>query len=448
MTRIRPTAALLAALLFLTACTPSATVGESTDTTAAPAESTVPATETDAPADGFEAVRASSEPWLGYGLTAYLAGADAPDLTDFFAEPANLGYLTLYADSFAMDPDKAVPVAEAFFRFVVETAGKEALTDVNRRVELKTAYLASLGLATAYPQLPEVEAVLARMTLSSEKEWPHVLTLDQTSYYFKDFSEGSATQYRALIFHNTTGLARMIDRIKQALPDAELHTDRHFHYYMTFDEGSFSHTTTTDGKMYIQSFTDVLHESMHAMGLFPAKPEDLWLAEGLCDYFGKLLGFNEQLAVSCMQIFQVVESGILDEPAAAGDPSSILYKRVYDEYVAAGGQTDTAADFDLILYNDLMAALQRPIMGEQLNTIGSVYEALNGKHYDAPGMELSYAEAASLVSYLVETYTLETVMRAYETEDIEGTLGKTYEELAALWTASLPVVPAPLSNRP
>ncbi len=408
-----------------------------TDTVTETESETENETETD---DGFDAVRASDEAWLSYGLDAYLTGREAPDLSDFFSELPNMSYLTLYADMFLYDEAKTVPVAEAFFRFVADTYGKDALTDTERRIEYKSAYLASLGVEGGYLQDPAVEVALTRMTARSNDEWKYILTLDNATYYLNDFSQGGIGQYHAVFYYHVTGLAEMIDYIETHMPNAGLHTGRHFHYYMTFDGSSISYTTP-DGRMYINEIYSMLHESLHAMGLNEGRDDaNLWLSEGLCTYFGKLAGFNRQYALASAQLLRMAAEGAFDDHAAAGNISALFYKRLYTAYAAAGGSIASPTEFDLMLHNDLWAALERSMLGDALITIADGYKHLNGKEYTAPGTELTYTEATSMVTYLIEAYGADRVMTACRSGDMEGTLGKSYEELKALWQTSLPVV--------
>ncbi len=434
---------LMLLLLILSACgkagekptdtTPSTdTVPSDSETRAETLSDTAPGTEAPAetdPDDGFDAVRASEELWLSYGLDAYLAGKESPDLTDFFAEPGNLVYLTLYADMFCYDKAKTVPVAEDFFRFVVERYGKDALLDPDKRIEYKSAYLDSLGVKGGYPQDPAMEALLSRMTLSSEKDWRYVLTVDNTAYYLNDFGQGSISQYHALFYYNNRALDDLVTYIEAHIPSTELDTDRRFAYYLTFD-GTGVSFTLPDGRMSINEMYSMLHESLHAMGLSADKDEYLWLVEGLCNYLGKSMGFNPQYAAATVQILKLAESGYFDERAEAGDVSAIFYKRLFEAYTAAGGSTASAEELDLILYNDLYAVLEREVLGEQTPTIADVYKGLNGRDYTAPGTDLTYAEATALVTWLVDTYGIDKVTEAAQKEDVKGVLGKTYEELS------------------
>ena len=91
--------------------------------------------------DLFEAVRQSKEDWLSYGLSAYESQKETVNLKDFFSNPANMTYLTLYDDMFAFDKAKSIPVAEALFKFICDEYGVDALLDTEKRIDYKTAYL-------------------------------------------------------------------------------------------------------------------------------------------------------------------------------------------------------------------------------------------------------------------------------------------------------------------
>ncbi len=427
-----------------TASTETASSETVADTTLDTPPDTLPETETEtepettAP-DGFDAVRASSELWLSHGLDAYLAGREAPDLTDFFADPTNMSYLTLYPDMFCYDKEKSVPVAEAFFRFVVDTYGKDALLDTERRIEYKSAYLASLGVTGGYRQDPAVEALLSRMTVSSEKNWKYIFTVDNTSYYLNDFDEGSIGQYHSMFYYNNRALDDLLAYIGEHLPTAELDTDCRFEYYLTFDGTGISFTLL-DGRMSINDMHSMLHESLHAMGLRTDREELIWLSEGLCNYLGKIMGFNPQFASATGSILQLAEAGYFDERAEAGEKYAIHSKRIYEAYTAAGGSLASLGEFDLVLYHDVLVTLELELSDDDRVTIAEAYKTFDDREYTAPGTDLTYTEATSFVTYLVKTYGLDRVMQALQREDVVEVLGKTYEELRAAWEAALPQV--------
>ena len=390
-------------------------------------------TPTETPEDPLGLLRSSGEEWISYGLAAYEDGKQVANLKEFFSDRANMTYLTLYDHFFTYDKAKSVPVAEALFAFIYDKYGAEAILNLEKRCEYKSEYLKSLGLEIEYTNAPEAETLLASMDFSSNATYKYIISFDNVTYYFKDFDVGSPTQYHGLLYFNTVGLYKMLDHLEENELDEGLDINREFNYYMLFDGSGYSQTRYPSGNMYINDFSSALHESVHALGIRGSG--NRWLSEGLCNYFGKTLGFNEQIAASYIQIMNVAKQGYFDEYAAAGDKSAIICKNVYEGYIALGGKIDLASTFDLPLYTDLYAKAELEI--DFYNTIGDIYKLVNGKDYDGVGAELSYNQATSLVLYLVDTYGIEKVLDAYHSQDIEETFGKDYEELKSDWLVYL-----------
>lgn len=416
---------LLTALLFVscsqTSELPSGGETGSTDTTA---DGT-----TDAAVDQFAEVRRSGEEWILVGLKAYEDGSEPEYLKDFFSESSNLTYLTLYDHFFTYNMEKSVPVAEALFRFIVDEHGADALLDSDKRIEYKNEFLESLGLQPQYIQTPEVEYLLASMDFSSSSEYKYIIKFDRATYYFKDFSLGSPTQYHMFLYCNTVGLHEMIEYLKENELDAGLDTEREFNFYMTLDGSTVSRTSFPGGNMYINDFYSALHEAMHAMGI--RDNGNIWLSEGICSYFGEMLGFNDLIAASNIQMLTLAKEGYFDERAAAGEEYSLGYKTLYEMYSARGGLLDNVDNFDLRLYSDIFSAVVSDL--DDATTVGEIYESSSQKEYEGIGGELTYAEAKSLVLYLADVYGIDKVLDAYRTQDISAAFGKDYEGLKVDW---------------
>ena len=421
----------LAAVLLLSAC------NDQPPTPPAPEDTTVPVTTetpTEAPVDPFAAVRESDELWLAYGLDAYESQTEVQDLSEFFANQANMSYLTLYNHMFTYDGDKSVPVAEALFRFICDEYGADALMDKDKRCEYKTAYLKSIGVEMEYIQLPELETFLSSMEfsadMSSENQFPYVFTIDNIHYHFENFDDGPISAYHGILYYSTTGLGKLIEYV-EGLEDADLfNTDREFHYYMTLDGGA-SHTRYATGNMYINTRETTLHEAVHAMGIH--LKNHLWLSEGLCEYFSEDLGFYPIITDTRIQTMRIVGQGYYDELAAAGNQTAIAAKAVYDAYIAAGGSLDSIEAFDTKLYRNINVTVEEQLAPGSSSTLGQVWESLNNAPCTAIGAEITYGQAASMVRYLVDTYGLDAVLDAYRADDPTAAFGKDYEALKAEW---------------
>ena len=390
-------------------------------------------TSTETPEDPFELLRSSGEEWISYGLAAYEDGKQVANLKEFFSDRTNMTYLTLYDHFFTYDEAKSVPVAEALFAFIYDKYGAEAVLNLEKRCEYKSEYLKSLGLELEYTNASEAEALLASMDFSSNTTYKYIISFDNVTYYFKNFDVGSPTQYHGLLYFNTVGLYKMLNYLEENELDEGLDTNREFHYYMLFDGSGYSQTRYPSGNMYINDFSNTLHEAVHAMGV--TKKDNIWLSEGLCNYFGKSLGFNDQIAASYIQLLTMTKQGYFDEQANAGNAQYVLYKSVYENYTAQGGKMDSVDTFDFRLYTDVNAKVE--LDANTYKTLGYVYKLVNKTDCNAVGRELSYEQATSLVLYLFDTYGIEKVLDAYHSQDIEKTFGKGYEELKSDWLVYL-----------
>ena len=387
----------------------------------------------EAPADPYEAVRESDEVWLSYGLAAYEAQNEPQDLKDFFSTQSNLSYLTLYDHMFTYDKEKSVPVAEALFKFICDEYGIDALLDTEKRCEYKTAYLRSIGSDLEYVQQSEIEGFLSSMDFSADdaeaSEFPYIFTIDNIHYHFENFNDDSISAYHSFLYYNTTALRSMVQFLEGKDIHGRLDADREFHFYMTM-EGGMSHTTYADGKMYINDGGAALHEAVHAMGIH--LKNHIWLSEGICGYLGDFLGFDPRTATSRIQTMNMVGQGYLDEQIASGNQSAILFKAIYDEYIARGGSLESPEAFDSKLFLEVNVKVEIDA-GGVLTTLGQAWADLNHTACTAVGAELSYGQAASLVSYLADTYGLDRVLEAYHTDDVVSALGKDYESLKSEW---------------
>ena len=429
-TKISFIALLLLMAILLGSCTSTPDLPQNTES---PISDSTTESPTEKPADPFESLRSSGEEWISYGLAAFESGKQVEDLKEFFSDRNNMTYLTLYDHFFTYDKAKSVPIAEALFAFIYNEYGVEALLDLDKRCEYKSAYLKSLGLEVEYTNAPEGEVFLASMDFSSNSTYKYIISFGNVTYYFKDFSAGSPTQYHGFLYYSTTGLLEMIEYLKSNNLSEGLDTERKFNYYMTFDGSGYNKTVYSNGNMYINDSYSTLHEAVHAMGI--TKNDNIWLSEGICNYFGKQLGFNDQIAASYMQLLTMAKQGYFDEQANAGNAQYILYKRVYEDYTTRGGKIDSVDTFDFRLYTDAHARVE--LDANTYRTLGEVYKLVNKTDCNAVGNELSYEQATSLVLYLVDNYGIEKVLEAYRSQDIETVFGKGYQDLKTDWLAYL-----------
>lgn len=425
---------LIISFILFTACTTKESTydGESSATSELISDAI---SETD---DLFEKLRNTEELWIEYGLKAYENDKTPQNPKSFFSETGNLIYLSLYDDMFIFDNEKSVAVAEAFFKFVYENYGVDAILDVDKRIEYKTEFLKSIGSDIAYNN--GAETLLAKMDCTSDDEFKYNITIDNVTYHFNNLGSNSISQYHAFIYYNYNGLNDLIEFIKTKDLTEFFDINRHFNYYLLFDsysEDVSSYTIYETGDMYVYSYDTALHETVHSMGIGNGS-KDIWLYEGLCEYFGKSLGLDKQVVSGYIQVMTMAKQGYFDERALNGDKSAMINKYIYENYTAKGGKLDSLENFDLRLYADISAKAEFEIGGYQ--TLEEVFEIVNKKECDLIGKELSYNQSASLVLWLVDLYGIEGVMEAYKNGNANDVFGKSYEELINLWSDYLNVI--------
>ncbi len=397
------------------------------------------ATEVEPEIDLAEKVQNSYETWLIKGLKAYESNATPADMTEFFSVEENISYLTLYDHMFDYDNKTSTDIAEALFKFICDTYGPEALFDLDKRVEYKNAYLESLGLSPTYTQDEDIEKFFISMYSSKiGQEYPYHIAFDNIHYYFKDFKTGYDFDYKPFHFHeymykNTQGLIKMIEKINELGLSEYFNTERDFHYYMELGDGLISYTTFKDGKMYITDITTSLHEAVHAMGI--GSSQNIWLSEGLCDYFSIGFNFNTMYDSSSFKLLQAFLNGDYDDAIEAGNQVLKNQKRLAQAYVDAGGVLDKNIPIDWRLFSDVASRIH--LADGNRNTIGAARDELGGNSTGLIGLELTYNQAASMVFYLADTYGIETVVAACTSDDLLLHFGKTYEELKTEWIAYL-----------
>jgi len=386
--------------------------------------------------DAFSMLRSSGETWIYYGLKAYEEKVAPQDVSAYFKNSADVGLLTLYETVFVTDRDKAIAVSEDFFRYVVENHGADEILNKEKRVEYKNEYLRSLGSQIAYPQTTEVETLLSSMVLTknTDKDFPYKITLDSCVYYFKDLMpNGNISPTHGFLYYNTRGLYNLIKTLDENGLNKYFDTAKEFQYYMTFSNSTLSKTDFNSGKMYINDFSAALHESLHAMGI--KNKENLWLSEGICEYFGKALGFQQQTDAAYIQILLMAEKGTYNELAENGNKQALRYIKTAEIYKQKGGRYDSLESFSPLVFMDSFAKAELDL--NFYSTIKETYIVGGDDQTEYIDGDMSYSQAGSLVAHLIDTYGLEKVFQAYETQDITGCLGKDLDTLKLEWISTL-----------
>ncbi len=196
-------------------------------------------------------------------------------------------------------------------------------------------------------------------------------------------------------------------------------------------------------------YYDILHEVVHTFEWNSSLSLDdnkIWLSEGFAEYLGTLLSIYPQTLTR--RVFEDLHR--LNDADTSNSPGTSYWYFLDSEqlnaakewYLAQGGQIENEESTDPRLYTDAVsfATMYRDVPGALGISIGEKYDLLVSgfqlKGQD--GLELSYTQAASMIAWLCDTYTLDRVLNVYVNGAEDGLLdGKTYAELKAEWQAGL-----------
>jgi len=179
-------------------------------------------------------------------------------------------------------------------------------------------------------------------------------------------------------------------------------------------------------RIYLNTSWALLHEYIHVI-LRQADTGHIWRAEGLTDYLAQIV-----YPYSYNRVF-FEEENMLHVLSNNGDDNYVnTIREIY--YIYTGNElTDLpnmralidAYSYALLLDSDEVLHMYLAFL--------PIYQRYNVKP-DNEGNELSLPQATSLIAFLVDTYSFETVLKLNESwVSVESIFGKSYEELREDW---------------
>lgn len=198
-------------------------------------------------------------------------------------------------------------------------------------------------------------------------------------------------------------------------------------YEFMDDASDNSNAYSTDGsawiKLYESSTVTLTHELAHAY-VGRDNEDKRWMNEGIAEFFAWTV-FPGQMRKTCYNNFINPEIRAMDSSG--------------DYYIKVEGVPEQIEDFNMSTMIDSNAygywcgdeRLQFPRLTQSIWKLYSFDSSL-------PGLELSYWEAESFVSYLIENYSFEDTWN-YMTSDIslEEVYGKSYTILKKEWMRNI-----------
>jgi len=370
-----------------------------------------------------QAALSLSEPWQIYGLYDLLYGDIDETVMLEYLKAGDLRLLDLFGSFFYdewMEPkDLGIvhAIAASFSEYIFDDYDLEVFLS-NPGAAYKHEWLTKLGVDPNYINTYDQSL---RLSFSINAEYPLIVKSDQSDFYFKKvmFLE-TGFDVQKFIYENETGREYIIDYIKSNVSIQQVHNQINesplqFYFYDT------PGISSTNGNV-IQMLRNVsvhLHEASHA--IFFGKIS--WYSEGLCDYFGFIIAENT-----------VYKESMLTRMKGLYTISNDDIPEVVYNYVNNGGSLESLGTFDVRLFYDTIAYADYNMNFEDLTTIADYYSYIET---DDPNHYLTYEQAASLIAYLVDEYSLDDVFLFYLQDGDYSIFGRSPEEIQSDWISYL-----------
>ncbi len=412
----------------------------------------------------FVAATGIREYWINTGL-ASLALGEQPDrekLKEWYQHTENLDIASLFIAWFMEDwaTEEEREIARMSATSLVQYALEVEKIPSNRLAqqvnnEVRTRWLASLGVdrEVTYPY----DGNFAGFLYSQKSDCDLFVNADTMYFclnripnqqYFDEISEAEFFIYDAYY-----GRKALAEYLMSEAPSVNQWVDPEetINFEVWELGGRLGYTngnTITLNKSSV--YYDILHEVVHTFEWNSSLSLDdnkIWLSEGFAEYLGTLLTIYPQTARRCVfeDLNRLNDADTSDSPGTSYwyflDPEQLHAAKEW--YLAQGGQMENEESTNPRLYTDAVAfaTIYRDAhSGSRGIPIGVKYDLLvpGFQLKGQDGLELSYTQAASLVAWLCDTYSIDRVLNVYVNGSEDGLLdGKTYAELKAEWQADL-----------
>jgi hypothetical protein len=168
----------------------------------------------------------------------------------------------------------------------------------------------------------------------------------------------------------------------------------------------------------------ILHEYIHiAVPRNSAKGDIVWQYEGLAEYLSLKICPTEPVREKYYNV-------IFGDSSRETEPADELTKLIREYYLKKAPYPDNPNETDPALFME--AAAVSTLLNPNIRTDSPLLS------WTVLGNELTYPEAYLFVSYLIERYSLDTILDyCHEGADFDAVFGNSYENIKNEWISSL-----------
>jgi hypothetical protein len=306
---------------------------------------------------------------------------------------------------------------------------------------VKTEWLRSIGVdkTFSYPYSEYLNNFVCSVPVSDKFAVTMTGARDKFNLnYVEKFFE-NAEHAESFIFDNQTGREKITELLRREAPDLIGSMDLNTAItYDIYGGNSLRKHGWKDSGIISFYFDPIyhLHECVH--GMLGTPERDHWIDEGLAVYFSNIYYPSELTMNEFRKSMQYCaeNSGVKLETA---DPRKIDFA-AYEYYLDNGGSIE---GFDMRLAIDAYAhsTMSNPGIDYSDCFTSPTYAENNiarARRLEAD--ELSYHQAGSFIAYLIDNYSLSSVLDyTLDEQDFSAVFGKPYSELKQAWLEYLGV---------
>lgn len=381
-----------------------------------------------------------NEEWMLRGVKELIYGSpvDTAELKGYYNRESKMKDLHLNPWTFSRqfntrDLKTIESTAARLVKFIDESYGRKklyTLFETPRKIEevlgvsyteLKNEWLKSIGCVRVYSY--EYDNFFDGFFCIEKENYLSIIGKDVRYDIYKEIFD-STDDLDLFLYRNITGREKTVELIKEHSKDAKnirLNIDIHYLIMRIDNKLALISWMNSLGQSLLDSEPNAhVHEAVHLyIASYLSPISEIWLHEGMCEYFDILYGeYDKELNYDTLN--------------AIGNIEGTFFGEVRKEYIRRGGNLSSLSEFDYPLYIDVLAYisfLYPTVANQYYIDFESVYDIKMDEYKN-----LTYPQAASLVSYMVNTYSLSDVLTICGSfNKFESVTGKSFNEVYIDW---------------
>lgn len=392
----------------------------------------------------MQACLSLTEPWMVEGAAAYVFSEEQDDqvLLEYYTSTEDIDILGLFGayfyPEFASEEEMKVAkgTAASIATYIIDKHGIDSFFESNE-TSYRQEWLQSIGVDREY--FDEYSSTLGGLLYSHTKDYPLIIRANKAEFYFQIIPEYMDTveQIKTVIIDALEGSEFVMEYIRVNAPRNYKRLSENFegvvrYYFVTDTWKGYMGTADADFKVIeARHGSVIIHELTHIFipGSFS---KSIWQFEGIAEYFNYNVYPTQTLKETYYEYLTWDFSG--------SDNRSKALSLCQDYYLSHAPLPESPQDMEIGLLFEAFAVIPitHPELRFDTKLYRSVLEVRGRSDNGVVGNELTYQQAYLFISYLIDNYSLDTVLDfCQDGADFKTIFGDSYESLKAQWIDSI-----------